>query len=96
MNDKRKIVEGVLAVMEENDVLFFDGLDDAIVGLGMQQYKGPVVVYDRTKCIEILTNRDGMTPEEAEEFFSFNTEGAWVGEKTPFIIQTVEELEDMT
>jgi hypothetical protein len=26
---------------------------------------------------------DGMSQEEAEEYFSFNVEGAWVGENTP-------------
>jgi len=27
--------------------------------------------------------RDKMTHEAAEEFFCFNTEGAWLGEGTP-------------
>ena len=41
------------------------------------------VVYDRAKVIQTLIDRDGMTPEDAEEFFSVNIEGAWVGEATP-------------
>ena len=27
--------------------------------------------------------RDGMTEEEAQEYFDFNVEGAYMGEKTP-------------
>ena len=30
--------------------------------------------------------RDGMTRDDAEEFFQFNTVGSWVGEKTPIFI----------
>jgi len=54
------------------------------VGVGVQGGKhNPVVVYDRERCIEILMARDGMSEDEAEEFFCFNTEGAWVGDYTP-------------
>jgi hypothetical protein len=32
--------------------------------------------------------RDGMTWEEAEEYFEFNQMGAWVGDSTPcFLIK---------
>ena len=37
--------------------------------------------FDRV--IEILMDRDGMSNDEAIEFFTFNIEGAWVGELTP-------------
>ena len=47
-----------------------------------------VVVYDREKVIQVYTDRDGMSPEEAEEFYSFNTEGAYVGPKTPIYVDT--------
>lgn len=39
--------------------------------------------YDVEKCLEILMKRDGMTYEEAQSWFEFNTLGAWVGENTP-------------
>jgi len=31
-------------------------------------------------------SRDGMSWEDAVEFFDFNTVGAWVGEQTPLIM----------
>jgi uncharacterized beta-barrel protein YwiB (DUF1934 family) len=40
------------------------------------------VIYDREKCIEILM-ADGTDRDEAEEYFEFNTSGAWVGNATP-------------
>ena len=37
--------------------------------------------FDRV--IETLMDRDGMSNDEAIEIFTFNIEGAWVGELTP-------------
>ena len=65
------------------DILTADGLDDAIIGVGTRCGQPPLAVYDATKVLDILVERDGMTYEEAQEYFSFNIEGAWVGEQTP-------------
>ena len=35
--------------------------------------------------------RDGMTYEEAIEFFEFNIKGSWMGEYTPVYIYTNED-----
>jgi hypothetical protein len=72
----------LLAEVNE-EMIFFDGYEDALIGYVERFGMGPVALYDRNKCIEILMKRDGMTGEEAEEFFEFNTIGAWVGEATP-------------
>ena len=60
-----------------------DGLDEAIIGVGSRCGQKDVLVYDVEKVIEILMTRDGMTYEEAEEFFDFNIGGGWHGEETP-------------
>lgn len=80
-------------VAEQNpDALFADGLEEAILGIAERCSKAPLVVYDADKCIEILATRDGMSREEAEEFFHFNILGAWVGEGTPlFLWRKLEE-----
>jgi hypothetical protein len=70
----------------DEEVLFAEGFDDALIGTGRRINGSLIAVYDREKCIDILS-RD-MSPEEAEEYFSFNVEGAWVGEGTPIFIQT--------
>ena len=77
------------------EALLFDGFEDALVGIACQQYKPALAVYDRAKCVEILCARDGMTHEDAEEFFAFNTEGAWLGPNTPLILtRLVGRIED--
>ncbi len=89
MVSKEQVVARLVEM--EADAMFADGFEDAIIGLAQQFTKLPIVVYDRRRCIEILMERDGMTHEEAEEFFSFNTEGAWVGEQTPMFLDRCED-----
>jgi hypothetical protein len=62
----------------EEYVFQADGLDEAIIGW---DEKGGRLVYSVRKCIGILSR--GMTEDEAKEYFFFNVEGAYVGEKTP-------------
>lgn len=65
------------------EALLADGFEEALIGTAMVFSKGPVALYDRAKCIQILVERDKMSEEEAEEYFSFNVEGAYAGEFTP-------------
>lgn len=90
-------LRNALAEIDE-DILLADGFDDAFVGYAERCTQGPVAVYDREKCIEILMTgtgaglivKGGMTWEEAEEFFEFNVIGAWVGDRTPLFLTKVE------
>jgi hypothetical protein len=41
-------------------------------------------------CEKILIERDGMTDEEAMEYFDFNVQGAWVGESTPVFLNDIQ------
>ncbi len=66
----------------DEELLFADGFDDAILGVIERCSQPLVVVYDRNKCIEILVDQ-GLSGEEAEEHFAFNVSGAWVGDRTP-------------
>jgi hypothetical protein len=75
---------------EGHEFLLADGFEDAFLGVIYGKMRTPVACYDRNKCLAILVARDGMTEEEAEEFFAFNTEDAWVGEKTPMFLDSVE------
>lgn len=60
-----------------------DGLDEAIIGIGSRCGQKDLIIYDIDKVIWILMQRDGMTDEEAVEFFEFNIQGSWQGEETP-------------
>lgn len=75
--------DDLLEVLTESEALLADGFEDALIGYVQQGPGDPVALYDRSRCIEILVSRDEMTYEEAIEFFDFNVQGAWVGEKTP-------------
>jgi len=87
----------------EESVMLYDNYEDAFVGLGYQQYKGPIAIYDAKKCVEILTDEFMLDPdcesrdaaeEMAIEYFDYNSVGAWHGEGTPiFIATTKEDLE---
>jgi len=66
------------------ELLQADGLDDAIIGVVFDIMNAvPRIAYSTTKCLEILMKRDGMSEEEALEYFDFNIQGAYMGEKTP-------------
>jgi hypothetical protein len=75
-------------------VLLADGLEEAFIGI-CQQFNTYFAVYDRQKCIEIFMTRDGMSEDEAEEFFEFNVVGAYVGPQTPAFI-VANEIEAWT
>ena len=79
-------------VSEHNeDALIADGLDEALIGVAERINLGPVASYSVEKIYEILMTRDGMTYEEAIEFFEYNIKGAWMGEYTPVYVYTNEE-----
>lgn len=69
---------------ENPEALLMDGFDAALVGAGRRIDTDIVAIYDRGLCIKVLTSQ-GLSDEEAEEHFSFNCEGAFVGPCTPFI-----------
>ena len=79
-------------LLETNpEALLCDGFDEAIIGIGERINLGPVIAYDVDKMLEIMIERDGMTYEEAREFFDFNILGAWMGEFTPIFITNLRE-----
>ena len=66
------------------EAMIWDGFDDAVAGIGYRCGMKPVVVYDRAKCIKVLRDQ-GLSWEDAEEYFCYNVEGCYVGEMTPII-----------
>lgn len=67
----------------ESEALYPTDLKEAIIGVVERFGVQPLVLLDREKCIEIFMKRDGMTDEEAEEHFEYNTIGSWMGTGTP-------------
>ena len=73
-------------------ILKADGFDDAILGLGRRCSQPDLLVYDVDKCVAILM-KDGMTDEEAMEYFEYNVVGSWMGEGTPIFLYSGEDYE---
>ena len=75
-----------------DDYLIADGFDEAIIAVThYQPDRPPLVVYDAEKCIEILMDRDGMSEDDAWEFFDFNVVGSWHGSMTPVFVTRYED-----
>ena len=80
-------------IQEQNpEALPADGLDDAILGIAYRAGAAPLVAYSTSQCIQILMDRDGMSHDEASEFFEFNVLGAFVGPGTPVFVQQRDEI----
>ena len=62
-----------------------DGYDDCVVGTVNRFGMSPVLCYALQKVIAKMVD-DGMTEEEAYEYYNFNMLGAWVGDGTPAFI----------
>ena len=75
------------------EALMADGLEKACIGFTVNNHHAHVAVYDLDACIDVLVARDGMTSAEAEEFLSFNTLDAFVGENGPIFIRMFNDEE---
>jgi len=73
-----------LEILESNyadeDFLYPTGFESAIIGVDLNSR---VLIMDSTKILELLMQRDGMSEEEAVEYFEYNISCAYIGEKTP-------------
>jgi hypothetical protein len=81
-------LEQILELYPEDTFMVADGFDDAIIGVDDNNLK---IVYDIDKVIDILI-KDGMSVDEAIEYYEYNIAGAYVGENTPSFIRLIREL----
>jgi hypothetical protein len=92
-NDNRKERIREWVAQRNPMALLADGLEDAFIGIAERCGQQALPVYDAWKCVEILIARDKMDPDEAMEFFQFNTLGAWMGEGTPLFLWVADDME---
>lgn len=81
------MIERIREIIPE--ALTMDGYDDCVIGICHRFGQADIVAYDYCKVIEKLV-ADGMTEEEAIEFYEYNQIGAWMGDLTPCFIETFE------
>ena len=80
--------EKILAFVPDEELLFADGFDDAIIGLDTQDLR---VVYSKQKMISILEPQMGL--DDAIEYLEYNTWCAFVGEQTPIYVDEIDVFE---
>lgn len=64
------MLQEILDLFPEDEFLKMDGFDNAIIGFDQQQMK---LIYSVEKCIEVLIENDGLSLDEAIDFFEYNT-----------------------
>lgn len=83
MSEENAILDRALEKYDgDESILKMDGFNDCIIGVVLRFGMEPILCYSLQKVIEKLVSQ-GMTEEEAEEYWEFNQLGAWVGERTP-------------
>ena len=81
------------------NVVIFDGpgpqdfFDCCIVGYASRLGSKPVLIYDEKKMITRMMLGERLSYEDAVEYLSFNTFGAWLGESTPMIMRRAPRLQ---
>lgn len=77
---REQFLEKYQDVLEDEELLFADGFDEAIVGIDIVDKR---IIYDTNKMISILIDRDSIDTLEAIEYLEYNVYNAFVGDKTP-------------
>jgi hypothetical protein len=71
---------------QADNAIILDGFDDAILGIVNEFGNGPRILYSTEKIIQTLRDRDGMSEEEAIEYYDFNILGMYAGEQNPVFL----------
>jgi hypothetical protein len=61
----------------------FEGMDKAIIGVTARD---DAIVYDGHRILELLSENNGISREDALEFMEYNIIDLYVGEHTPVIV----------
>ena len=70
------------------EMIQMDGYEDCVIGICTRFGQEPILAYDFDKVINKL-KKDGMSYEEAIEFWEYNQLGSYVGERTPCFIERI-------
>lgn len=72
------------------DAVLFIGMESALIGLGYIGHADPVAVYSRALIYSKLLS-DGLSPEDADEYYFGRFVATCAGEYTPVIVDDMEE-----
>lgn len=72
------MLEYILENYSDENFLIADGFDNAVIGVDEKSMR---LIYSVKKVIDILLK--DMSETDALEYFYFNIDGAYMGDKTP-------------
>lgn len=89
---EKKEILNEIGLNEEITMVFPDGYNAALIGYTTTGTTQTVPVYDKTKCIHILMEDDGLSEEDALEHFYYNTVRAceYLGDECPVFVDLFE------
>jgi hypothetical protein len=70
---------------ENPDAVLFDNMHGALIGFGAAGYLSPVAIYSKKLMLAQLM-RDGLSADDAEEYFLSKFVGLWAADNTPVIL----------
>lgn len=68
------------------ELICLDDYDEAILGVITKSDGELCIAYSQSEVIRKLMSRDGMTYEDAMDYFEYNIQGSWIGNKTPIFV----------
>lgn len=69
------------------ELIKFNDLDNAIIGVTKNIHGNSVIVYDYEKSISILSNLYGIDLQSSKEYLDFNILNINTGETTPIFVE---------
>ena len=78
----------------EQDLMFLEGpeFDVAIIGVLERFGATDAVCYDYEKVIQVLMDQ-GMSVDDADEWYQFNILGSWMGDTTPVFVRGISAVQ---
>ena len=77
-------------ILKDDDAFILEGHEEAMLGIGHRCGQPTIAVYDRRLLIGSFMKVNKWSFETAQEWVEYNIEGAWIGEKTPLILDKIE------
>lgn len=79
----KEILDRLLEINPQ--AVIIEGLDEAIIGYTQNNGFPNVAVYDTELCVSLLSS-NGMSLEDAVDYFEYNVLGSHFGENSPIFV----------
>ena len=73
------------------EAVLFENMNSALIGIGYISAADPVAVYSKSRIYNKLL-RDGLSPEDADEYYTGKFVAVRAGDHTPVILDDMQEV----